>query len=323
MSVRQLRPLVRICRLPLIALCLLLSCFLLACTDSGVNNPEQIDLEDDHPVAGDGQPDATDTTNRDSTLNHDATLKYLADHYTTLPEGLVAISEDRSIYAQYAEPTDRYGHGILGDRIEAGQLVVLRDGTSHVHTLETQYVYEDLRPRLVDVDGDGDPEIVTIRTHVGKGAGIMIYKIDGGALTEFAWVDEIGTSSRWLNIAALYDLDGDGTMELAWVQTPHIGGILKVARITAGELSVLAQVSQFSNHAIGERNLCLSVVTEGDDGTTLYVPTQSREQIAGFQFTEDAWVGSATIDQQVDFSQSLASQHDFSSVVQGGDCDRP
>ncbi len=107
--------------------------------------------------------------------------------------------------------------------MEAEQLVVIRKGAIYIHNVADAYVFEDTNPRLFDVDNDGQMEIVTIRTHGTKGAGIMIYKIENDALTEFAWVEEIGAQFRWLNIAAIYDLDGDGTVELAWIQTPHIG----------------------------------------------------------------------------------------------------
>ena len=91
-----------------------------------------------------------------------------------------------------------------------------------------------------------------------------------------------------------------------------------------GRLAALAESSHYSNHAIGERNLCLSVVTQTGNVTTLYVPTQDRRQIAGFQFIGGSIQNTETITQAVDFSYSLGSQHDFTNVVQGGDdCARP
>ena len=195
-------------------------------------------------------------------MQQDSGVDFLRSHFDSLPEGLIASSPDSTLYAQYSQPTDRYGHGILGDAIEAGQLVVWHNGVVLTHTLDDSYVFEDLVPRLIDLDGDGELEIVTIRTHVSRGAGIAIYKINGDSLAEHARVREIGTSSRWLNIAAMFDLDGDGTMEIAWVQTPHIGGILRVARMAEGELEVMAESTLYSNHEIGQRNLSLSVVAE-------------------------------------------------------------
>ncbi len=244
-------------------------------------------------------------------------IKTLTDNFDLLPEKQITIGSNNNIYAQYAQPTTKYGHNILGDRIEAEQLVVLRGGMTYTHTLSDQYVFEDIKPRLYDVDNDGQMEIVTIRTHVATGAGIMIYKIVNNTLAEFAWVEEIGTPYRWLNIVAIYDLDGDVTTELAWIQTPHIGGIIKVARIAAGKLEVISELSGYSNHRIGERNLCLSLVTKTDSITTFYVPTQDRRQIAGFNFIDGSIRRAEMINQLVNFSSPLVSQYDFANVVQG------
>ena len=285
------------------------------CADAGMNSAQE-----SHEAQ---QSRANEDMEIGSPMDHDETVGFLTTSFEQLPEAQISVSQDGTVYAQYAEPTERYGHGILGDRIEAGQLVALRAGVTYTHTLDEGFVFEDLRPRLVDVDGDGVVELVTIRTSVSKGAGIMIYRIEADELREYAWVEEIGTPSRWLNIAAIFDLDDDGTVELAWVQTPHIGGILRVARISTDALPVLSEAGLYSNHAIGESNLCLSVVAENGGEATLYVPTHDRMQIAGFQFTGDMLLRTETIEQTVDFSRSLSSQHDFHGIVQGGsDCDR-
>ena len=136
-------------------------------------------------------------------------IKLLPDNFEQLPEKQISTGNTNNIYALYTQPTAKYAHNILGDTIEAEQLVVLRDGITYTHTLGNQYVFEDIKPRLFDVDNDGQEEIITIRTHVTKGAGIMIYKIANNTLTEFAWVEEIGSPYRWLNIVAIYDLDAN------------------------------------------------------------------------------------------------------------------
>ncbi|MBM7035353.1 FG-GAP repeat domain-containing protein [Vibrio ulleungensis] len=248
-------------------------------------------------------------------------LEFLANNFAQLPENQVTTNNDASVYAHYAQPTMRYRHGILGDSTEAQQLVVVQDGMAYTHTLTESYVYEDIQPRLFDVDNDGKLEIITIRTHLNNGAGIMIYKIVDNVLSEYAWVKEIGIANRWLNIVASYDLDSDGIVELAWIQTPHIGGVLKVADIKAGELVVLDALSGYSNHAIGERNLCLSVVTKTENGVVFYAPSQNRRQIAGFWLSDKSIKKVNTISQSVDFSIPLLSQHDFGDkVVKVGFC---
>lgn len=246
-------------------------------------------------------------------------LEQLASNYEQLPEEEVAISSDYSTYAQYAIPTEKYTHGILGDAIEAEQLVVVVDSIFYEYKLSDDYVYEDIRPRLYDVDGDSNLEFITIRTHVSKGAGIAIYKIVDEQLQEYAYLPEIGTSSRWLNVVTINDLDDDGVVEIVWIQTPHIGGIIKAAKVNAGMLHVLSEKSQYSNHAIGERNLCLSVLTEQSNAKVFYVPNQSRDKIKGFTFNNNEFLDFEEISQEVDFSKTLVSQYPFSKVIEEED----
>lgn len=254
----------------------------------------------------------------DKDLEKDKTIiEQLNTNYQLLPEAQISQSLDKSVYACYTNPTDRYGHGILGDKIEGGQMVVVIDSLFYGVDLAIENVFEDIRPRLYDVDNDGKLEIITIRSNVSLGAGIVIYKLVGDQLIEYAQLTEIGSANRWLNIVTIEDLDNDGVIEIAWIETPHIGGILKVAKILAGTLEVLDENSLYSNHAIGERNLCLSVLTEQDNQKRLYVPNQSRDKIVGFSFTNNKLELIEEIDQAVDFSKTLRSQYDFSNIVSG------
>ncbi|HSG95186.1 MAG TPA: hypothetical protein VLA28_06675, partial [Afifellaceae bacterium] len=90
--------------------------------------------------------------------------------------------------AWYAAPTEIYGHGILGDGIEAAVLVA-EDAAGARHEIAAgactrpDAVFEDLQPRLADLDGDGTVEIVAIRTFTDAGASIAVYGLAGGRLS--------------------------------------------------------------------------------------------------------------------------------------------
>jgi hypothetical protein len=240
----------------------------------------------------------------------------LASDYDQLPEGQISVSSDYRVYAQYSVPTEKYRHGIMGDRVEAEQLVVVVDNIFYEWTLASNYVYEDIRPRLFDVDGDGELEIITIRSEVSQGAGIVIYKIVGDHIEEYAHVEEIGHMHNWLNIVAIDDLDSDGVVELVWIQTPHIGGILKTAKIGAGRLGVIDMLPGYSNHGLGERNLCLSVLTGQNSDKVFYVPSQDRDRIAGFTLTDNKFEVYEEIIQDVDFSMPLKFQYNFTNTIE-------
>lgn len=212
-----------------------------------------------------------------------------------LPDG--AIAEGMGLKAWYATPTERYAHGILGDAIEAGSLIVEQDGKSYRYDLPEDSVFEDLTPRIVDVDGDGTPEILTIRSYSDLGATITLFAVRDGAVKPVAEAAPIGTANRWLNPAGVADFDGDGAQEIAVIRTPHIGGIL-ILYGWDGASDKLVEESRragYSTHAIGSRALGLALATDWDsDGVTdLLLPRQDRKELvalsmAGGDFREIA-----------------------------------
>ncbi len=78
----------------------------------------------------------------------------------------------------------------------------------------------------------------------------------------------------------------------------------------------MAETAQYSNHAIGERNLCLSVLTEQGGQKVIYVPNQNKSKIVGFTFENSQWQAFEEIDQSVDFSKTLVTQYDFTGIVE-------
>ena len=87
-----------------------------------------------------------------------------------LPDGKVVAGSRDIARAWLAEPTTRYDHGILGDRIEAAALVIeTRDGKRQTVRLKDDAVFEDLKPRLADLDGDGHDAIVVVKSYLKRG----------------------------------------------------------------------------------------------------------------------------------------------------------
>lgn len=139
-----------------------------------------------------------------------------------LPDGWVSHGSGPGIaVAWYGEPTGRYDHAILGDAIEAGALHV-RDaaGTLYRLRLPDDQVFEDLAPRIADIDGDGRNDIVAIRSFLDRGASLAVCGLDAGRLRLKASTAPIGKAHRWLNVAGIADFDGDGRNDIALVVTP-------------------------------------------------------------------------------------------------------
>jgi len=151
--------------------------------------------------------------------------------------------------ADFAAPTDRYTHGILGDAIEYGALVLrLSNGKTLRMVLPETRVFEDLAPRLADVDGDGAPEVIVVETDTRRGAQLAVYDDTG----KIAATPYIGTRNRWLSPIGVGDLDGDGLIELAYVDRPHLAKTIRIWRFRDGALHHVADAPGFTNHRIGE-----------------------------------------------------------------------
>ena len=162
---------------------------------------------------------------------------------------LVVPAAAEIVSANYAEPTRRYDHGILGDAVEYGALEMrLRDGRKLRLTLPETSVFEDLEPRLFDLDGDGAPEVVTIESSLTKGARLAIYG-EEGLITA---TPHIGLTHRWLAPLGAADLDGDGKIELAYIDRPHLARILSIWRFEDGQLVHLLDTPGLTNHRIGQ-----------------------------------------------------------------------
>lgn len=157
----------------------------------------------------------------------------------------------------FGDRTGRYGHNVLGGNEYDGFGVVLRrDGdepTIYGIVLPADRVVEDVAVRVADMTGDDVPEIVLVESSRSGGAELTVYGgLDDGTLEKIAATPPIGRRNRWLAPAGIADLDGDGQNDVAYVETPHIGGTLRVWTMRDGALVEIARAPGFSNHRIGE-----------------------------------------------------------------------
>ena len=200
-----------------------------------------------------------------------------------LPDGLITTHDGGDIAsAWYSQPTERYRHGILGDKIEAGSLMIKTNkGRTLKIDLPRSEVFEDRAPRLADLNGNGKIEVITLRSSVTKGGSVTVYGLSGGALVQKATTGFIGRANRWLNIAAITPMLGTKYREIAFVQTPHIGGTLFVYRYSRGKLIQVDAGRDFSNHVIGSREMRLSAIADinADGKADVAVPSANRTRL--------------------------------------------
>ena len=187
--------------------------------------------------------------------------------------------------ARYEGPTKRYPHGVLGDEIEyTGLAVTLSDGRVLRATWERDVVFEDTEPRLADLDGDDAPEVIVVESHETRGARLAIWGMVSGNLAPIAATPFIGTRFRWLAPLGAADLDGDGVMELAYVDRPHLAKTLRIWRYEARGQTVrlreVASLKGVTNHRIGEVDIAGGMRDCGQGPEMIVADSAWREVLA-------------------------------------------
>ena len=164
--------------------------------------------------------------------------------------------------ARFEDPTARYDHGVLGDALEWGALVIETDAGPRRISLPQTQVFEDLAPRLWDVTGDGAPEVVVVQTDLSRGARLLVLGTRGDTVEALAATPWIGQRHRWLAPVGAGDLDGDGRIEIALVDRPHLRKTLQIWRYDGG-LSLVAEAPDLTNHRIGEAVIAGGLTCDG------------------------------------------------------------
>ncbi|MEP5729226.1 MAG: VCBS repeat-containing protein [Sulfitobacter sp.] len=169
--------------------------------------------------------------------------------------------------AEYSEPTQRYPHGVLGDDVEWGNLSVTvrrpKQGDAQDETqledvrfdlrLPEIKVFEDIAPRLIDVDGIDGPEVIVVESDQNLGARLAVYGLNAQGVPELrSYTGHIGTRFRWLAPIGVADFDADGVKDIAMVVTPHLGKTAYVMRYQEGMMTPYAELRGLTNHRIGE-----------------------------------------------------------------------
>jgi hypothetical protein len=209
---------------------------------------------------------------------------HLAIPSGALPDARVAIGTERVARAWFADPTSRYRHGVLGDAIEAGSLVIeRRNGQRAILRLGADAVFEDIEPRIAKINGN--EMIVVVKSYLDRGSALAI--VDPGSATIVAETPPIGHANAWLNPAGIADFNGDGATDIAFVRQPHVVGRLELWSLLSGRLQNTVEVSDVSNHFIGSRVLGMSFTADfdGDDRPDLAVPSLDRRTLRIIAFT--------------------------------------
>ena len=185
---------------------------------------------------------------------------------------LAALDGQGAHIAVLAGPdSQRYPHGVLGDRIEATQMLLLDRATLaplRRIALGPDEVFEDISQRRVSLGAqDGLLTVISGPTG-GRLALIAADPQQARALEIRASGEPIGTRNRWMSPSA----DGPHWMS---VHTPHIGGVLHEYKLQGSRLVARRLRTGVSTHKLGSRVLDMGSWHEGrlllpdQAGTTL------------------------------------------------------
>lgn len=208
-------------------------------------------------------------------------------HPGAIPDKRVATGTGTISEAWLADPTTRYRHFVLGSKYEAGSLHArMKDGRTVRIVLPETSVFEDRMPRIADLDGDGQDEIVVVRSHHDRGAALAVLRPAGNQLRIVAETPPTGRPNTWINPAAIADLDGDGSLDIAYVQMPHVLGRLRVWTMRNGLLVEIASMADTSNHAYGSPHIALAATidVDGDGVLDLAIPSLDRRTLRLLSF---------------------------------------
>ena len=138
-------------------------------------------------------------------------------------------------------------------------------------------------PKTCDADGDGVPEVVTVESHIHFGARLSIWGSEG-MITSNQW---IGQRNRWLAPVGAADIDGDGYMEIAFVDRPHLAREMAIYKYRDRNLEFVISILPFTNHKIGEEYITGGVRQCGNRSPEFVVASGDWDDVLAIYWSGD------------------------------------
>lgn len=195
-----------------------------------------------------------------------------------LPGSTVAYGDGRINRAWFADPVSRLGAGALGG--SGAATLALEDQAKTMHRLELglDEAFEDLLPRLADLDGDGEAEVLAVKSTALRGSVLIAVRLEPAGPRVIAQTEPSGVAQDWLNVVGVADFDGDKRLDLALVRAPDRGGQLEILNLSEGALRTRQRLRGFSNHRPGSTVVAMSAIADldGDKLPDIVLPDARR-----------------------------------------------
>lgn len=190
-----------------------------------------------------------------------------------LPDSRIVIddidNDDFEEVLLLSNPTIRYPHGALGDKIESERVLIL-ENCGDIHDMfkfclknvlqpPDNKVFESLSPIVVNLSSsnNGYKQITLIASDDEVGSNIVIYGMDSKMIFSS---EPIGKPFRWILILGYGDFNGP---KLVVNEIPHLDGIIKFISIK-NETAI--ETYGYSAHYFGSRNIDINKIIEPGSG---------------------------------------------------------
>jgi hypothetical protein len=184
-----------------------------------------------------------------------------------------------------------YTHQVLGDDIEARGIAIIETQpevrVASEFTAPDSSVIEGVSVIWEDLDGDGKKEIATTLSNNVEGVGgkHVIFSETGEVRASGSSVKPDG----WRHLLMAFEIPTSGRSLLAAIQRPHVDRILNIYEWQGNSLEVIAQLTGFSTHAAGSRNLdgVLGMDINKDGFQDIILPCTTHDTLFAVSYSED------------------------------------
>ena len=199
------------------------------------------------------------------------------------------LSDEKGRLLFLSDPTDLYDHGVLADSLEAASITLVETipvlKLVNLIEIPAPGVIEGIAPIWVDLNGDGDREILVTISDYKNGARLVLFSEDGQLLAQGP---AAGQAYRWRHQLAVPPLGPDGQMLIIDVLRPHLDATLEFFSWEGDRLLLKGELSGFSSHQIGSRNLDMALVgdLDGNGRPEVVVPGLGQESLNGIGYMD-------------------------------------